>query len=120
MTPWTVALQASVSMVYPRQGYWSWLPFPSPRNLPDPGNKLKFPALAARFFTIEPSGTFLQTFKILHLLTYPWLRIFPLSSPSPLLLSPPLLTSSFLPIDLTVYDLYWQAATNPFLTFNLI
>ena len=56
-------------MVYPRQGYWRWLPFPSPGNLPDPGIKLKFPALAGRFFTTEPSGTFLQTFKILHLLT---------------------------------------------------
>ena len=84
VTRWIVALQASVSMVYPRQGYWSWLPFPSPGNLPDPGIKLKFPALADRVFTTEPSGTFLHTSKILYLLTYPWLHIFPLRSPLPL------------------------------------
>ena len=34
MTPWTVALQAPVSMGFPRQEYWSGLPFPSPGDLP--------------------------------------------------------------------------------------
>ena len=29
-TPWTVAHQAPLSMVFPRQEYWSGLPFPSP------------------------------------------------------------------------------------------
>ena len=29
-TPWTVALQAPLSMGVPRQEYWSVLPFPSP------------------------------------------------------------------------------------------
>ena len=29
-TPWTVALQASLSMGFPRQEYWSGLPFPPP------------------------------------------------------------------------------------------
>ena len=29
-TPWTVACQASLSMRFSRQGYWSGLPFPSP------------------------------------------------------------------------------------------
>ena len=29
-TPWTVAYQASPSMRFSRQGYWSGLPFPSP------------------------------------------------------------------------------------------
>ena len=28
--PWTVACQAPLSMVFPRQEYWSGLPFPSP------------------------------------------------------------------------------------------
>ena len=32
------------------------LPFPSPRDLPDPGIELESPALASRFFTTEPSG----------------------------------------------------------------
>ena len=43
-------------MEYPRQKYWSRLPFPSPRDLLDPGIKLVFPALVGRFFTTEPPG----------------------------------------------------------------
>ena len=35
-TPWTVARQASLSMGFPRQEYWSGLPFPSPGDLSDP------------------------------------------------------------------------------------
>ena len=56
MTPWTVAHQASLSMGFSRQEYWSGLPFPSPEDLPDPGIKLTSPALAGRFFTTEPPG----------------------------------------------------------------
>ena len=33
-TPWTVAHQAPLSMGFPRQEYWSGLPFPTPGNLP--------------------------------------------------------------------------------------
>ena len=36
-TPWTIAHQTPLSMVFPRQEYWSGLPFPSPGDLPDPG-----------------------------------------------------------------------------------
>ena len=36
-TPRTVPCQAPLSMEFSRQEYWSGLPFPSPRNLPDPG-----------------------------------------------------------------------------------
>ena len=36
-TPWTVGHQAPLSMGFSRQEYWSELPFPSPRDLPDPG-----------------------------------------------------------------------------------
>ena len=36
-TPWTVAGQASLSMGFSRQEYWSGLPFPSPGDLPNPG-----------------------------------------------------------------------------------
>ena len=49
-TPWTVAHQPSLSREFPRQEYWSSLPFPPPGDLPDPGIKstsLAFPALAA-------------------------------------------------------------------------
>ena len=38
-TPWTVACQAPLSVGFPRQEYWSGLPFPSPGDLPDPGIK---------------------------------------------------------------------------------
>jgi len=43
-------------MRFPRQEYWSRLPFPSPGDLPDPGIKpasLMSPALAGRFFTTK-------------------------------------------------------------------
>ena len=36
-TPWTVAHQAPLSMVFSRQEYWSGLPFPPPGDLPDSG-----------------------------------------------------------------------------------
>ena len=48
VTPWTVARQAPLSMRFSRQEYWGGLPFPSPRDLPDPGIKplsLACPAL---------------------------------------------------------------------------
>ena len=55
-TPWTVARQAPLSMGFPRQGYWSGLPFPDPGDLSNPGIKLASLALAGRFFTTEPRG----------------------------------------------------------------
>ena len=36
-TPWTIAHQAHLSMGFPRQEYWTGLPFPSPGDLPDLG-----------------------------------------------------------------------------------
>ena len=58
-TPWTVAHQASLSMGFSRQEYWSGLPCPPPGSLPDPGNKLASldsPALAGRFFTEQQAA----------------------------------------------------------------
>ena len=46
-TPWTVACQAPRSMGFSRQEYGSGLPFPSPRDLPDPGIEHGSPALQA-------------------------------------------------------------------------
>ena len=43
-------------MGFPRQGYRSGLPFPSPRDLPDPEIEPVSLALAGRFFTTEPPG----------------------------------------------------------------
>ena len=36
-TPWTVAHQAPPSMGFSGQEYWSGLPYPPPRDIPDPG-----------------------------------------------------------------------------------
>ena len=58
-TPRTVAHQAPLSMGFFRQEYWRGLPFPSPRDLPNPGIEPMSPvslALAGRFFTTEPPG----------------------------------------------------------------
>ena len=55
MTPWTVALQAPLSMGFPRQEYWGGLPFPSPEDLLDPGIKHASLALEADSLPIEPS-----------------------------------------------------------------
>ena len=52
--PWTAACQAPLSVGFPKQKYWSGLPFPSPGDLPNPGIKPTFLALAGRFFTTEP------------------------------------------------------------------
>ena len=43
-------------MGFPRQEYWSGLPFPSPGDLPNPGIKPASLALAGGFFTTEPPG----------------------------------------------------------------
>ena len=55
-TPWTVAHQASPSMGFSRQEYWSRLPFPSPGDLPDPGIEPGSPTLEADALTSEPPG----------------------------------------------------------------
>ena len=55
VTLWTVARQAALSMRFPRQEYWSGLPFLPPRYLPDPGIKLASlasSALVGGFFTL--------------------------------------------------------------------
>ena len=56
VTTWTVALQAPLSMEFPRQEYQSGLPFPSSGCLPNPRIKPTSPALAGGFFTTEPAG----------------------------------------------------------------
>ena len=54
--PWTIACQSPLSMGLSRQEYWYVLPFPSPRDLPNPGIKPVCPALADGLFTTEPPG----------------------------------------------------------------
>ena len=59
VTLWaTVASQASLSMGFSRQKYWSELPYPPLGNLLNPGIEpmsLMSPALAGRFFTTSTS-----------------------------------------------------------------
>ena len=54
VTLWTIVHQASLSMRFSRQEYWSWLPCPPLGDLPDPRIEPVFlmsPASAGRFFT---------------------------------------------------------------------
>ena len=54
-----IACQAPLSVEFSRQEYWNGLPFPSPGDRSDPGIEPvspASPALAGRFFTIEPPG----------------------------------------------------------------
>ena len=50
VTLWTVVRQAPLFTGFPRQEYWSGLPFPPPGDLPDPGIKPVSLALAGGFF----------------------------------------------------------------------
>ena len=56
VTPWTIVLQAPLSMGFPRQEYWSGLPFYSLGDLANPGIKLVSPALTGGFFITGPPG----------------------------------------------------------------
>ena len=49
-----VAHQASLSMEFSRQEYWSGLPFPSPGDLPDPGMEPRSPAFQEDSLPSEP------------------------------------------------------------------
>ena len=54
--PWTVALQAPLSIRCSRQEYWSGLAFPFPGPLSDPGIAPGFPALQADSLPTELPG----------------------------------------------------------------
>ena len=65
----SVDLQASLSMRFSRQEYWSRLPCPPPGNLPDPGIELVSltSAMAGGFFTTSVTWealTFSQEIKL--------------------------------------------------------
>ena len=58
-SPWTVASQTPPSMGFPRQEYWSGLPFSTSGDLPNLGieyTSLASPVLAGRFFPTVPPG----------------------------------------------------------------
>ena len=56
VTPWTVPHQAPLSMEFPRQEYWSGLPFPPPGDLSNPGIEPVSPALQEDFSPAELLG----------------------------------------------------------------
>ena len=69
MTLCTAACQAPLSMGFPRQEYWSGLPFPSPGDLSDPGIEPTSPvssAVAGRFFTTEPPGKPIKSLLVIE------------------------------------------------------
>ena len=71
-TPWTVARQAPLCpWDFPRQEYWSGLPYPTPGDLPDPGidpmslssKSLLSTALAGGLFTTSATWEALNETK---------------------------------------------------------
>ena len=54
--PMDLAHQASLSMEFSRQGFWSGHPFPSLGDLPNLGTKSGSPALQAAALPSEPPG----------------------------------------------------------------
>ena len=44
-------------MVFPRQEFWSGLPFPSPGNLPNQGDEPIFPAMQADSLQVSHLGS---------------------------------------------------------------
>ena len=53
---WTVTYLAPLSMGFPRQEYWSELPFPPPGDLPDPGTEPTSPTLQADSLPLSHQG----------------------------------------------------------------
>ena len=47
VTPWTVACQTPLSILYSRQEYWSGLPYLPPGDLPKPGIEILCPVSPA-------------------------------------------------------------------------
>ena len=57
MVPWTVGRQALLSMEFPKQEYWSGLPYSSPGDLPHSGIEPRSPALQADSLPPEPQAS---------------------------------------------------------------
>ena len=67
----TIARQALLSMGFPRQEYWSGLPYPPQGDLCNPGIEpvcLISPALAGRFFTTNATSPCLFNFYAEHIM----------------------------------------------------
>ena len=66
VTLWTIARQAPLSMGFSRQEYWSWSPFPSPGNLPNPWIKPVSPGSPAWAGEIFITDSTVQPLKSLY------------------------------------------------------
>ena len=81
--PMDCSLPAPPSMEFSRQEYWSWLLFPSPGDLPNPGIEPGSPTLQADALPSEPPGMPLKKFFFNQSIwlsdTAGWLTQFPFS-----------------------------------------
>ena len=57
---WTIDHQAPLFMGFYRQEYWSWLPFPSPENLPNPGIEPASPVVQVDSLPLSRAGIHMQ------------------------------------------------------------
>ena len=56
VTSWTVAHQVPLCIGFPRQEYWSGLPFPSPGDLPNPRDQTRAPAWPQILYLLSYEG----------------------------------------------------------------
>ena len=68
VTPWNITFQNPLAMGFPRQEYWSGLPFPSPGYLPNLEIEPKSPTLHTDSLWSEPPGKPLYMYSSLYLL----------------------------------------------------
>ena len=75
-TQWTIACQAPLSMEISRPEYWSWLPFPSPGDLPDQGSNSGLPHCRQVLYHLSyqgsPQFSSLQLLSHVQLFVAPW------------------------------------------------
>ena len=77
VTPWTVAHQASLSMAFSRQEYWSRLPCPPPEGLPNPGTEPKsLTSPADGFLTTSPTWEAQYIYIYIHTHTHIYIFFF--------------------------------------------
>ena len=80
-TPWTVAYQASPSMGFSWQGYWSGVLFPSPGHLPDPGIELNpgLPHFRQMLYPLSHQGS--PSVRVGNMKGFPYMPCQPFSCP---------------------------------------
>ena len=71
-TPWTATCQATLSMGFSRQEYWSGLPSPPPGDLPNPSIEPRSPTLEADSLPAESHQGRQSTDSMQTLPNYQW------------------------------------------------